>query len=241
MKKALFVLFLFLLTRIGFSQDIMTVLPDSTGKELFSDFIGARIWVADNKLNTLNKDLTFKYVSVNTNYVMQHDLNVTNLNNMPNIGLGLEENLGKHLLIHFVDVSFGYAQKAWDWNIGLGAGYFIALDKKNKLRLRASLDLFYESISYSVGSYTDTTNFGFIVNGNNIGTFVQDVKYVNNSFCASLGASIMYRTNAFDYFAGIAWNAVLLYKQEINFYATRVPINQAVYYQSGGSSKFNGT
>ena len=146
MKKPLLILLLFTISHIGFSQDIMTVLPDSTGKELFSDFIGIRLWAADNKLTTLNKDLTFKYISVNTNYVMQHDLNVTNLNNMPNIGVGLEEDLGKHLLIHFADVSFGYAKNAWDWNIGLGAGYFIALDKKNKIRLRASLNLFYESI-----------------------------------------------------------------------------------------------
>jgi hypothetical protein len=233
MKKAFFALLLIASCRLGIGQDIMTVLPDSTGREMFSDFLGIKLWAGDYKINTLNQDLTFRYVSVNNGFVMLHDLDVRNLNSMPNIGTGLEENLGSHLIIHFVDVSVGYGQNAWNWNIGGGIGYFLALDKKRNFRLRANLNLFYENISYGVGTYVDTTNLGFVVNGNNIGTYIKNVKYVNNSFCSSLGIGFMYRTNAFDYYADFSWSYVITNTQDINFYATRVNDYEAVYYQSG--------
>ncbi|MGP8214089.1 MAG: hypothetical protein ACLQQ4_00860 [Bacteroidia bacterium] len=235
MKKAFFILILSLAGKLTFAQDIMTVIPDSNGRDMFSDFLGIRLWAADYSLNTINQNLNFSYTSINTGYVMKHSMNLMNLNNTPNLGLGLEEDMGDHLIIHFMDVSFGIAQSSWNWNIGAGAGYFLALDKRRKIRLRISLTLFYESISYGLGSYTDTTDYGFIVNGNNVGTYLNNIKYVDNSLNSSLQLGIMYRTNALDYFATVSWNYVLIDRENIDFYSTRVPINQAVSYQSGAA------
>jgi len=237
MKKILIALLLILCCRLSYAQfkqeDIMTVLPDSTGKELFSDFLGVRLWGADYGIHSINETLNFKYLSINTGYVMQHSMYLAGLNNTPNFGLGLEENLGEHLLIHFLDVSVGYSHYMWNWNIGGGLGYFVALDNKRNLRLRGSLELFYEGISYGLGSYYDTTQQGFIVNGSNIGGSLIDIKYVNNCFCSSLGISLLYRTKELDFFAGASWNLVLLSSENINFYSTRVKISDAVYDQSG--------
>jgi len=237
MKKTLIAVVLILCCRLSFAQfkqeDIMTVLPDSTGKELFSDFLGIRLWAADYSINTINQNLNFRYVSSNTGEVLQHSIYAKGLNHCPNFGIGVEENLGEHLIIHFIDASVGYSQYMWNWNIGGGIGYFAALDKKRNLRLRASFELFYEGISYGLGSYADSTQQGFVVNGNNIGTVLNDVKYVNNDLCSSVTASLMYRTKELDYFAGASWNYNLLTSENINFYSTRVVISNAIYNQAG--------
>ena len=57
-------------------------------------------------------------------------MNVTGLNSFYNIGLGMDENLGKHLSINFFNTSLGYMQNIWDWNVGIGAGYFVSLNKQ---------------------------------------------------------------------------------------------------------------
>ncbi len=211
----------------------MTVLPDSAGREMFSDFLGLRFFASDYGVKSINQNLNFQYLSISNGYVMRHNLDAIGINNTPNIGTGLEENLGEHLLIHFVDVSVGYSKIMWNWNIGAGIGYFQALDKKKNLRLRASVDLFYEDISYTLGTYTDTTNLGFIVNGSNAGTYLKNIKYVNNSLCSSLGLGLMYRTPSWDFFANASWNYVLISSENVNFYTARVKIDQAIYYQSG--------
>lgn len=234
MKKSLLLIFFTVTACIAFGQqDFMTVLPDSTGREMFSDFLGVRLWGADYKLNTLNQDLTFKYVSANTGYVMQHDFNTTNLNSTANFGLGLEENAGAHLLIHFVDISIGYNRNVLNWNLGAGIGYFEAFGRKQNFRIRASLDLFYENINYGLGSYSDTTGLGLVINGNNIGGYVNGVKYVDNCFCASLGISFLYRSKELDFFAGANWLTTLIRTEDINFYYTNVNLYQAVYTQTG--------
>jgi hypothetical protein len=233
MKKSLLAILLLITCKLVSAQEIMTVVPDSTGQEMFSDFLGVRLWAADYNINSINQDLTFKYTSINNGFVMSHPLDTRNITQTPNLGIGLEEDLGPHLLIHFADISIGYSSNMWNWNIGAGLGYSQALDKKRNIRLRASLELFYESIWYGLGSYSDTTGLGFVVNGNNIGQFVQGVKYVNNCFCSSLSASLMYRTKAFDIFGGVAWNYTISQSENINFYYTRVNLYEAVYTQSG--------
>ncbi|HSY76463.1 MAG TPA: hypothetical protein VK890_06390 [Bacteroidia bacterium] len=233
MKKSLFALLILFTCRLTFAQDIMQVIPDSASSSLFSDFLGLRLWGADYSMKSINQDLTFKYTSVNTGYVMQHDIDVRNLNHIPNVGLGVEENLDNHLLVHFLDISVGYTQNTWDWNIGTGLGYFISLDKKRRLRFRGSFNIFYESISYGLGSYSDPTNSGFIVNGNNVGAFIKNVNYVNNNFCVSAGVSLMYRTKAIDFFAGVSWTYALIYSEKINFYSTKIPLKEGIYTQSG--------
>jgi hypothetical protein len=239
MKKSLFALLLILICHISSAQDIMQVIPDSAGREMFSDFLGVRFWAADYSMKSINQDLTFKYTSVNSGYVMRHDFDVRNFNHTPNIGIGVEENLDSHLLIHFIDISVGYAQNTWNWNIGAGLGYFMSLDKKKNFRLRASFNVFYENISYGLGSYSDTTNLGFVVNGNSVGAYIKNVNYINNSLCVSAGASLMYRTKAIDVFAGISWSYSLIYSEKINFYSTKIPLNQGIYTQSGSTVSSN--
>jgi hypothetical protein len=234
MKKLLLLLTLVISANLGFSQgDFMTVLPDSSGKQLFSDYLGIRLWGSSFGLNSINEDLHFKYLSTSNGYVMTHNFDVRGINGSPNFGIGLEENAGQHFLIHFFDGSVGYTHFCWNWNIGAGAGYFIGLDKSGNLRLRASLELYYESISYGFGSYADTTGLGFVVNGNNIGATIQDVKYVNNGLLSSLGISLMFRTKELDFFAGVSWNDLLLNTESVNFYYTRVNLDNAVYTESG--------
>lgn len=240
MKKAVFTLLLV----VGYlfpclAQDDMVVLPDSSGQQMFSDFIGIRFWAADYNLHTINQDLQFKYVSTNTGYTMRHDMDLRGLTYSSNIGAGLEEDLGKHLLIHFADVSVGYSKIAWNWNIGCGLGYFMALDKKKNFRLRLSANIFYEDISYGIGSYYDSTSLGFLINGNNIGTSVRNVKYVNNIISSSFGISLLYRAKFFDYFAGASWNHVLTYKDKINFYETKIKPSEGLYDQSGNAVNGN--
>jgi hypothetical protein len=121
------------------------------------------------------------------------------------------------------------------WNIGFGAGYFLALDKKGNVRLRASLVLFYENILYGLGSYTDNTGNGFSVNGNNLGSTLNNIEYVDNSFNSSFELSIMYRSSSFDLFGGVSWNYVLTDNENINFYYARLAINQAIYDQSSNA------
>lgn len=234
MKKLLYTLLVSLFSLSGFSQDIMTVLPDSTGKELFSDFIGVKLWGGQFGLKSVNQDLTFKLFSPTNNQTMQHDMNLQNLTRTTNGGLGLEENVGSHLLINFMDVSFGFAHtNIWNWNIGAGAGYFLAFDKKRNFRFRASLNLFYESISYELGSYTDTTNLGFDVNGNNLGSYIKGVKYVDNSLCSNIEAGLMYRMSAIDIYAGAGWTYTLIDSESLDFNYTRLKVNQAVYNSAG--------
>jgi len=233
MKKSFLALLLLTTFKLVSAQDIMTVVPDSTGREMFSDFLGARLWAADYNVNSINQNLAFKYLSINNGYVMNHSLDTRNISHIPNLGIGLEEDMGPHLLIHFADISLGYSNNMWNWNIGAGLGYSQSLDKKRNIRLRASLEFFYEGIWYGLGSYSDTTGLGFVVNGNNVGQYVQGVKYVNNCFCSSLGASLMCRTKALDIFAGAAWNYTISQSENINFYYTRVNLYEAVYTQSG--------
>jgi len=236
MKKALFICLLSLTLQFCKAQDVMTVLPDSSGKELFSDFLGVRLWAADYGINSINKDLAFKFVSTNTGFTMNHGFDVRGITNTPNLGIGAEENLGKHFLIHFVDASLGYSMDMWNWNIGAGVGYFISLDKRNKVRLRGCVDLFYEDISFSLGTYYDTTLQGFIVNGNNIGTSIKNVKYVSNSLNASFSVSLLYRAKDFDYFAGIGYNYIAIWHEKINFYSTKIDPSEAVYDSQGNPS-----
>jgi len=235
MKKALFVCLLSLTFVLCKAQDIMTVLPDSSGIEPFSDFLGIRLWAADYGINSINKDLSFKYVSSNTGFTMNHGFDVRGITNTPNIGVGAEENLGKHLVIHFLDASLGYSMDMWNWNIGAGLGYFISLNKQNNLRLRGCVDLFYEDISFSLGTYYDTTLQGFIVNGNNIGTSIKNVKYVNNNLEASFNLSLLYRGKELDYFIGAGYTYALISKEKINFYSTKIQPSEAVYDAHGAT------
>ncbi len=234
MKKAFLTLLLCTSFLIGFSQDIMTVLPDSTGRELFSDYLGIKLWGGQFGMNSVNQDLNFKYYSPSNNYTLQHDFNLKNVKSTSNFGLGLEENVGSHLIINFLDVSAGFGHSnIWNWNIGGGAGYFIALDKKRNFRFRATANLFYESISYEFGDYIDTTNLGFYINGNNLGAYIKGVKFVDNSLCASVQASLLFRTKELDIFAGAGWTTVLIDNENINFYSTRIPVNEGIYNSAG--------
>lgn len=212
----------------------MTVLPDSNGRELFSDFIGVKLWGGQFGMNSANQDLTFKYYSPGNNQTLEHGMNLQNLKYMNNLGLGLEENLGAHLVINFMDVSFGLGPRnTWNWNIGGGAGFFQAFGKKRNVRLRATINLFYESISYQLGSYTDTTNIGFEINGSNLGAVLTDVKYVDNSLCSNIEASLMFRTSALDIYAGIGWTYTLIDSETLDFNYTRIPTYEGIYNSAG--------
>lgn len=218
-----------------FSQDAYMNMMDTNARGLFNSFIGVRLFASDFAATNINQDLQFKYTSNNLGYkyTFQHDLNVTGLNNFFNLGLGMNENYGKHLSITFFNASIGTIQHTWNWNIGTGAGYFVSLNKAQTMRLDASLDIYFESISYNFGDYYDTTNLGFIINQVNVGTSLRNVKYVNTVWSLSPGIEFLYRRSTFDYFAGAYFNYVFGYHEKINFYQTSIPVSYAIYDHNG--------
>jgi len=215
-----------------FSQDAYMDLTDTTNQGLFKNFLGVKLFAADYGVTSLNQDLKFQYTSNNQGYqyIFKHDMNLTGLNNFYNIGLGLDENLGKHLSINFFNTSIGYIQNAWDWNVGVGAGYFVSLNKAQTMRLNASLNVCFESITYSFGSYYDTTQFGFLVDGVNVGAAIKNVKYVNDIWTLSPSLEFMYRRRSFDFFAAVNYNYIIGYYEKINFYENSIPVSKGIYY-----------
>jgi len=215
-----------------FSQDAYMNIIDTSRGGLFKNFVGIKFFAADIGAKSLNQDLEFQKASNNLGFVytFQHDMNVRNLNNFFNIGLGTEENVGKHLSINFFNTSLGYIQGAWDWNINAGVGYFINLNKQQTMRLNASLNIGFESITYSFGDYYDSTQLGFVIDGSNVGTAIKGVKYVNDIWTISPGIEFTYRRSSIDFFAGIYYNYVFTHSEEINFYRTRIPVSEGIYY-----------
>ena len=72
-----------------------------TGKtNLFHNFIGLKFYGTDIGATSMNRNLEFQYQSNNLGYIynFEHDLNVTGLHSFYNLGLGLNENMGKHLI-----------------------------------------------------------------------------------------------------------------------------------------------
>lgn len=208
---------------------------DTNSNGLFKNFVGIKLFAADFGATSINQDLQFQYISNNLGAVnkFQHDMNVKGINNFFNLGLGAEENLGKHLSINFFNASIGYIQNTWNWNAGAGAGYFISLNKKQNMRLNASLNVYFENITYGFGDYYDSTQLGFIVNGINIGSSVKNVKYVNTIWSLTPGIEFLYRRSNIDYYAGIYYNYVFSYHEKVNFYNSSLPVSYAIYYKNG--------
>jgi len=231
----------FFIAQLSFAQD--AYMADTAPHTLFKNFVGLKFFAADYGATSANQDLQFKYVSVNPSvsykYTFNHDMNVSGLKNFINLGLGMEENLGKHLVINFFNTSIGYLSNTLDWNVGAGAGYFISLNKKQTWRMNASLNLDYQVISYGLGSYYDTTLLGFVIDGVNIGTSVKNVKYVNSIFTLSPGIEFMYRMSSWDFFAGAYYNYEFYSKEKVTFYIHSIPISEAIYEQNGDALQKN--
>lgn len=198
--------------------------------ELFSNNIGIKFYINDMSLNNFNQNLQFNYTSVNSGYTytMSHSLNDLELNNIPNVAIGLEESLGEHFLINFFNISAGFLQHIQNWNISGGVGYFWNLDPYSRKRLRAFIDLDYDNISYNLGNYNDTTTLGFIVNGTNVGATNIAVRYLNNAWSLTPGMDFMYRTDSWDYFAGISLNILFHYHEKISVYDVTIPLPEVI-------------
>jgi hypothetical protein len=207
---------------------------DTAKGGLFKNFVGIKLFATGIGATSVNQDLLFQYTSNNLGYIyqFQHDMNVSNLNSFYNLGLGLNENIGKHLSITYFNTSLGYIQNTWDWNIGVGAGYFVSLNKDQSMRLTASMNLYFTSLTYNLGSYYDGTGLGFIVDGVNVGTAVKNVKYVNDIWSLSPGVEFTYRRPVLDYFAGIYYNYVFTYHEKVSFSIHSIPVSDAIYYQN---------
>ena len=234
--KSLLPLALFIIGYVNcFGQDAYMNLADTNSNGLFRNFIGIKLFAADFGATSLNQDLQFQYTSNNTGavYNFKHDMNVTGLKGFYNLGLGLEENLGKHLVLNFFNASIGTIQHMWDWNVGAGAGYFVSLNKQHSMRLNATVNVYYECITYGFGDYYDTTGLGFLVDGYNVGTTIKNVKYVNSIWTVSPGIELLYRRSNIDYFAGVYYNYVFSYHEEVNFYEHSIPVSYAIYYPNG--------
>lgn len=218
----------------SFSQDAYMNMLDTSKSALFQNFVGIKLFMTDISATSLNQDLQFQYVSNNLGNVFkfQHDMNVSNLSNFFNIGLGMDENLGKHLSINFFNTSLGYMQNMWDWSAGVGAGYFISLNKKQTMRLNATMNVYFESITYTFGSYYDSTQLGFLVDGVNVGSAVKSVKYVNDIWSLTPGLEFIYRCPSIDFFAGAYYNYVFSYHEKVNFSVHSISVSDAIYYQN---------
>ncbi len=229
MRKIISFLILVYASIPAYSQQDMIVLPDSVQLGQFHDFVGLRFIAEDFGLHSNGENMQFRYRSINTGYVMSHSMDVKGLNNSPNIGLGVEESINNHLFINFFDVTIGYIQNTLNWNASAGIGYYTSLNAKKNLLLRGYLNLMYENISYDVGSYTDTTLFGIIVNDINIGTFVNNVKYINNLLCVTPSIELVYRKENWDFFLSVAYDYTLFSKEKIDFYRTSISLNEGLY------------
>jgi len=208
----------------------MTVLPDSGAPT--DDFIGINLMAFDYGLRGINQNLQFNYISQNNGDVMSHNMDIIGLNNIPNIGVGIDETYG-NLYINFLQGSFGYINSNWDWTLGIGAGGSVSLNRKKTFMLRGYVNLYYMYISHNLGTYTDTTETGFDINGANIGTYIKNLKYVNSALCASPMLELCYRANKWDFLVGVGYNFTLYYKEKIDFYRTKLPIEDALYYSNG--------
>lgn len=205
---------------------------DTSKNSLFPNFIGIKLFATNISATTVNQNLQFQYTSNNTGFIynLQHTMNLTGITGFYNLGLGVDENLGKHLSINFLNTSLGYMKDMWDWSIGAGAGYFISLNKQGSMRLNASMNIYFESFTYNLGSYYDSTQLGFIVDGVNVGSSLRGIKYVNDIWSLTPGLEFMYRRPVLDFFAGVYYNYVFAYHEEVNFYKTTIPISNAIYY-----------
>jgi len=141
----------------------------------------------------------------------------------------------KILSITFFNTSIGYTKDIWDWNVGVGAGYFVSFDKKQTMRLTASMNVYFESLTAALGAAYDTTQLGFIVNGVNVGPTIRNVKYVNNIWSLTPGLEFTYRRPSIDFFIGAYYNYVFAYSEKINFYRASEPVSQTIYYQNNTS------
>lgn len=232
--KHLFILFLFAFIWIhGECQNYINPPGDTTNGLYAGNYIGIKLFAADYNVHALNQDLQFTYTSQNNGYVMKHDMNLKGLTVMPNIGLGVEETMGKHLFINFANLTFGYAQHAKDWSGGVGLGYSTPLNKKENLVVRAYLNAFYENITYGLGTYSDSTLLGFEINGVNIGAYVKNIKYTNSIICLNPAIDLVYRGKNFDYFLSAGYNYNLFHKEKLDFYKTHITIGSGLYDESG--------
>ncbi len=217
----------------GYSQQD-AYFADTTPHKLFKNFVGLKLFAGDFGATGVNKDLEFYYVSVNPavgyKYTFLHDFNVKGVHNFFNAGLGLEENLGNHLSINFFNASIGYLSNVLNWNVGVGVGYFVSLNKDQTWRMNGSLNIYYQNIAYGFGNYYDTTLLGFVVDGVNVGTSITNVKYVNSIFSLSPGLEIMYRKSNWDFYADVYYNYVFSYYEKVTFYVHSIPIVDAIYY-----------
>lgn len=233
-KKAGLALLLMASSYYSYSQDAYMNMLDTAKTDLFRNFIGVKLFATDLAATSLNQNLNFEYTSNNLGYIyqFQHNMNVTGLTGFYNLGLGLEEYMGKHLSINFFNTSLGYNQNMWDWNVDAGVGYFVSLNKAQTMRLNASVNLSFESITYNLGSDYDSTYLGFIVNGTNVGTAIHGVKYVNDIWSVSPGVEFLYRRPSIDFYAGVYFNYVFSYTEKVNFYKASEPVSQTIYYQN---------
>ena len=100
------------------------------------------------------------------------------------------------------------------------------------MRLNASMNIYFESLTYNFGSYYDSTQLGFLVDGVNVGTAVKGVKYVNDIWSLTPGLEFVYRRPSIDFFAGAYYNYVFSYHEKINFNVHSIPVSDAIYYQN---------
>lgn len=234
MNKILYTLFALLTYSHAICQRFMTVLPDSSGIALpVENIIGIKLFAADNGIKTLNQDIHFSYTSQSNGYVMAHDMNVKGLNNIPGIGIGLEETFSNQLFLNFLSGTAGYYNHTFIWTAASGVGYSFPVTPKKNLVIRAYVNFGYENISYGLGSYSDSTLIGFEVNGAYVGTYIKNIKYINNCISLTPSLDIVYRAKWFDLFAGADYNKVLFYRERLNFYTTRIVISDGLYDQQG--------
>ena len=219
----------------GKAQDAFVL--DTGAHGLFKNFVGIKFFIADYGATSFNQDLQFRYVSTNPSvgyqYTFKHDFNVAGVNGFYNAGLGMEENLGKHLSINFFNASIGYWSHVLNWNVGVGAGYFVSLNQEQTWRMNASMNVSFQSVTYGFGDYYDTTLLGFVVDGVNVGTSIKNVKYVNTIFSVNPGIELLYRRTNWDFFAGVYFNYVFSYYEKVNFYVHSIPISDAIFQRNG--------
>ena len=235
MKKLLYIFILLAICSNAMSQKTMQGHPDSLPRLKASQetYIGFKFILTDNSVVPSNPNLHFSYTSLSNGYVMSHDMSFKGVGSIPGIGFGINETIKNHLFINLATGTVGYAAHVWNITAGTGAGYSLPVNKKKNLAVRASLNIYYENITYGLGSYYDSTLIGFEIAGNNIGTSVKNIKYVNNLLCFNPALELVYRGKNFDFFLNAGYSHALLYKEKLDFYTTHIPVSDGLYDPAG--------
>ena len=162
-------------------------------------------------------NLKFSYHSSN-NIIIDRNLNLTKISKTFSLGIGGEKNFSNKLYVDFLNMSFsGLFNNFTNVHVANGIGYLFAFGKDYSLQIRPNLQVFYSIASYNMGSYSDTTNKGIVVNNQNIGASAR-ISYQNKTFGFIPNINFVYKGSGLGYFLNLGFNQLINSTENIAFF-----------------------